>query len=131
MARDEKSDTIKVTGHTALIPRDNARKEPITKTVTLTVEGEISNEWPDGGELSGVSIAGVTLMGIDPEVLTYNVALPAGTKVTKSNVKVQTSGSPDVAVKVANASGGYTVTITVDADGAPKVYTITATVPAA
>lgn len=131
VARDEKSDTIKVTGHTALIPRDNARKEPITKTVTLTVEGEISSEWPNSGELSGVSIAGVTLTGIDPKVLTYNVALPAGTKVTKSNVKVQTSGSPDVAVKVANASGGYAVTITVDADGAPKVYTITATVPAA
>ena len=131
VAGDESSDSIVITGYTALIPRNNARKNPVKTSLTLSVGGNIIDSWPSEGELAAVTISGTPLLNVSPGTLTYTLGLPAGTKVTKSSVKVETAGSPDVDVKVANAPGGYTITITVDAEGAPKVYTITATVPAA
>ena len=131
VAGDESSDSIVITGYTALIPRNNARKDPVKTSLTLSVGGNIIDSWPSEGELAAVTISGTPLLNVSPDTLTYTLELPAGTKVTKSSVKVETAGSPDVDVKVANASGGYTITITVDAEGAHKVYTITATVPAA
>ena len=131
---NESASSLTVTAHSVAVDPTNPRLDPKTSTVTLTVAGDVSNEWPIQGELVGLTVAGAEVPGVVPGTLTYTLTLPTGTTVKASDVDVFYTGSGDVTKTVTkvDARPGYDVTVVFDpGTGAAKTYTVQVTVPAA
>ena len=102
--------------------------------ITLTVAGDIVSEWPVSGELYGITINGVDVVGVTVGDVAYDLTLPVGSVVSPKTVKVSTVGSPDVntTVTAVPLRPGYDVVVSVDGGaGAATAYTVSVTVPAA
>ena len=135
VSHDEAATSLSVKALSVSLDPTDPRTDPIASTATvLTVAADpaVSEDWPGGGQIEGIQIAGVDVLAIDPTDLTYALTLPAGTTVTKAKVEVTCSGNPDVTTTIVKEAPGYTVSIAVDNGvGAAKVYVVTVTVPAA
>jgi len=133
VAHDEAATSLSVKALSVSTDPTNPRLDPVASSATvLTVDGNVTEDWPNGGEIAGIRIAGVDVAGIDPTDTTYALTLPAGTTVTKAKVDVFTQGNPDVTTTIVKEAPGYTVSIAVDdGAGAATVYVVTVTVPAA
>lgn len=135
VAGNETSTSITITPRTAILDPHDPRVAPRTGAPkVVNVVGQVKDDWPGRGEIAGITIAGVKVASVEPDTLTYNVALPAGTNVNKGKVLVDTIGSPDVITTVtkavADGNTTYTITIKVDnGDGSPKSYMVTAVSP--
>ena len=132
--KGETSASIVVTVHTVSTDPGNARLDAKTNSVTLTVAGDIVSEWPVAGELYGITINGVDVVGVTVGDVAYDLTLPVGSVVSPKTVKVSTVGSPDVntTVTAVPLRPGYDVVVSVDGGaGAATAYTVSVTVPAA
>jgi len=128
---DEKATSLTVGAVSTLIDPTNPALDGKTSTATLTVSGDIHENWPvGGGALAGIIINGVTIDGFDVADLTYALTLPAASVVTKAKVEALTVGGPDVTTTISKEAPGYKVTLSVDSGvGAAKDYVVTVTVP--
>ena len=134
VAKNETASTITLNVHTINVDPTNPRLDAKTSSDVLTVAGTLADDWPSGGEIAGITIAGLPVLGVDPADFAYTLTLPVGTVVTVADVQVMTKGSPDVTTTVAvNAlTPGYDVTVAVDnGTGAAVEYKVVVTVPAA
>ena len=131
---NEGATSLTVRAHSVAVDPTNPRLDPKTSTVTLTVAGEASNEWPIQGELVGLTVAGAEVPGVTPATTTYTLTLPTGTVVKAGDVDVFYTGSGDVTktVTMVGARPGYDVKVVFDpGTGAAVTYTVQVTVPAA
>lgn len=121
----ETSASLTVKATSTWVDSAGVRREAISNGSTFGVTGGLLPEWPVKGEIFSITVKGVAVTGVKPDVTTYTVEvaeLPV--EVGDVVVEVENGASVDVAVD----PDGDVVTITVgDADGTPAVYTVTVT----
>jgi hypothetical protein len=129
VAGNETAASLTVKASSTWIDPENGRLDPQSATLVVPVSGTVLDSWPLNGELSGITIDGVPVDGVDPADTAYTLALPAGTTLSSKKVLVTTNGPADANVTTTKTETGYDVVISVDpGTGAATTYTVTVTV---
>lgn len=114
--------TVKATS-TWLNP-ENLREDGRSATIALAIGGVAMPEWPETGEILGITVRGIDVPAFVPGTLAYNTTVDA--PLTAEDIVVHTGdGGGDVDVTVNEA--GTVATVKFDGGvGAGATYTITA-----
>ncbi|MBO4665867.1 MAG: hypothetical protein J5612_03230, partial [Paludibacteraceae bacterium] len=97
-----------------------AEDKSVYKNYTVNFSVEASSNVA----LKSISVGGVKIAGFDPEVLEYNIELPAGTKVLP-DITCETDGYQTISVRneLVNLTGDYKIVVTAPS-GATRTYVL-------
>ena len=121
IASDETSDEVKVTASTVGVDAQHPMSDPFTKTVTLSISGEVVPLWPVDQVPTGITVQGIAVTpAFNPTTTAYTVTVPLAE--TGDGFKVE--GVSDF--KVVKPAG--VATVTAYSPIKDRVYTVTVTV---